>query len=185
MKDDNKKDSLIFTIVGIIIAIVIIVLLIIYISEKNDNGYEKENMKAFSELSYKIPEGFESDPGYKFNYFSGSDNNVTCSIMITSYEKDMYSLYKDPKDLLMSHVSVYLNERVGEIEIVDVGNTKGYYVSVISDYKEEYNYAIESKNYMYFIRYELSDIEKGDRPDLDTNKCYTTREEFIKSISVR
>ena len=180
---DNKGIK--YVVICIIVITTIAIGFLIYHIIKGTDRLD-DNKFELSEITYTAPEGFEEDIGYNSMYYDYKDDFVYCDIRIRSYDKETYDDdFKDAKEMLKNTTYAYLSETVGEVEEVVIGNKTGYRVMITSPKETNYYYGVESTKYIYKIEYEIRDYKNGDRPDLETNKCYTSLDKFIESVQVK
>ena len=177
---NNKK--LIF-VLGAVFGIVLIVGVAIVLTH-----IDFDTTDYFGEITYVTPENFENDDHNSFRTLSylDSDNDTYCYVDIDSYSKELYS---DAKYIIENYVHFDLKDEVSDLEEFSVSGKKAYKINIKSmgdlSLDNISYYSIDSSNYVYLIKYTVYDYKKGDREDLDTNVCYTSRDAFIKSIQVK
>ena len=147
--------------------------------------YSRDYKDDYKEIEYEKPEKFsKSDDTYSFIGHYYSDDNISCNISISSYAKEYY----DSKEDVLRYISVQVSNKVTGPEDVDINGYKVKKLTVESnDYAKDtdYYYIFESTNYYYKVEYSISDYAKGDRTDLDTNPCLTSKDNFLNSIKLK
>lgn len=181
LNKDNKKSMLIIGIVlGAFFTICILIVVALIAEDISDSN------KDFEEISYEVPEKFNVEEYEYLRSMRYSDNDLYCDIEIDSYEK---KYFKDAKHVIENNVHFNLSDEVSDLETFNLNGKKGYTISVKSMeelYLENKSYySIESTNYIYLIKYSIYDYKKGDREDINTHVCYTSKDDFIKSIKVK
>ena len=173
---NNKK-------IVLVIAIVFIILIIGIISVRVylENHYYYDDKEDYNEISYTTPKGLESGD-YFDDYYSYYGDDISCSFSVNASDK-YYN--KDFKKWFENNIRVSLSDKVGEMKEISIGNTTGYYIDVQTDTRKEYYYGVESTNHYYLLEYNIYDDLNGDRPDLETNICYTAKDKIIESIKVK
>ncbi len=145
-----------------------------------------DDANNFDEITYNVPDKFDNDKYDYLRSMSYSENDLYCYIDIESYEK---GYYRDAKKVIENNVHFDLKDEVSDLEEFNDTGKNGYKIDVktMDDLSLQYMsyYSIESSNYVYLIKYSIYDYNKGDREDLDTNICYTSKDKFIKSIKVK
>lgn len=175
--DKNKKDTIkVITIIGVMILLGII-LLSSLAKINEDNTYEREREREFSEIEFIVPKYFEKDE-ILYKDYSYKENSVYCDLSVINYDK---RYYKSPDEILERFVSFTLADEVSGIQELDL-SVKGKQLIIKGEDETNYYYSIESSNYYYLINYEITDYKNGDREDATTNKCITSREKIINTI---
>ena len=168
-------------IVPIIVTCIIALVIVIYVVDR-DNDYE-ENEELFSEISYEVLPEFElDDEYYGSKYYRFESDDVYCSFDVNVDEKDDSG---DLKKWFSSHIYSNLSDKVGELKELTINDNKVYHIYKKSNYDIEYYYGISSSNYYYLITYRITDYEKGDREDIDSNLCYNAKDKIISTIKVK
>jgi hypothetical protein len=145
-----------------------------------------DDANNFDEITYNVPDKFDNDKYDYLRSMSYSENDLYCYIDIESYEK---GYYRDAKKVIENNVHFDLKDEVSDLEEFSVSGRKAYKINIKSMgdlYLENTSYySIDSTNFVYLIKYTIYDYKKGDREDLNTNICYTSKDTFIKSIQVK
>ena len=71
------------------------------------------------------------------------------------------------------------------MEELKINNNKVLYLSVKTKNEIVYYYGVEGTEKYYMLEYKIHDYKNGDRTDLDTNICYTAKDEMLNSIKIK
>jgi len=146
------------------------------------NSKEKQ-IDEFKEISYNVPSVFKKDDDYTFSkYYDYEENNVNCTISFSASDK---SIYKNKEDWFKGTFTFTLNDKVSDLKEEEINGNKVLFIEKKSEKVTDYYYGFESTNYYYLINYNIYDYKDGDREDIDTNKCFTLRENIISSVKLK
>ena len=189
-KSDNievKKLERILTIILLtVFGILYILTWYLVISPPNFSSKEKFEIQRdeylkINEITYDVPIEFEA------NYFENNayfyykeDDNLSCSLFV-SRNKPEYHIYEWFKRQIR-----YYNAYVDyDSKFVQNGITIYQYEYNGNPNQTEYYYALASDNYYYLFKYTIFDKLNGDRENLDSSVCYSSREKIISSIKLK
>ncbi len=171
----NKKAIPVFVVLFIVIVFVI------FFKTRNSDNLFSDNL--FSEISYEVPSNFESEEDYTYSrYYRYYDNDVYCNLSVSADES---TIYGDFKEWFANSVHFNLNDKVSELKEITINGNEMYYVDKKSKNSTVYYYGVKSSNYYYSITYTLNDYENGDRADIETNLCYTAKNQIINTVKVK
>lgn len=179
MTNDEKGVFVkIFGIIGSIIALIIIVSVVS--GKVEEQKYREEDKKMYNEIKYEVPDELENDSDLYHPWFSKYERDYSCFFTVYANKKEYYD---SMEEYLKTAVSANIGDEVSEIEELEF-QEKMYSVSVTKKKTSEvdYYYVVESKNYYYELKYHIMDYQKGDRDDIDTNVCYTSKDKILKTI---
>ena len=180
-KENNRKIDKIALIIIIIFLIIFISILVPLIAKTitNKNNYSDEEVIT-EKLEYKIPKQFKkSEYG---DYYRYDADDIDCSFEIEDRNKSFS--YETLEEYLKDNIMVYLSNKVSDIKEIEINNMKWLYIEVKTKYGEEYYYGLEGTENYYMIKYSIRDSKKGDRNDINTNLCYTSKDKIINSIKI-
>lgn len=176
----NNKTNIKMIFISLICLIVLIIGIVLL---KNHDYYDNNKDELFSEISYDVLPEFKLDNSFHSSKYYNYDNgNIYCSFIVDADEKE----YNDDfKTWFSKHIYYNLNDKVGELKEITINNNTMYYIDKISGYDTAYYYGLQTSNYYYFITYRITDYEKGDIEDIDTNLCYTAKDKFISTVTIK
>ncbi len=161
--------------------LLVLIMLCLFVVGCADKYYDSE--EDFSEIDYNIPNEFEVDDDNSFSkYYNCDENDVYSYVSIHSYKK---SLYKDKEKWFKGCFTITLNDKVSDIEEIEINGSKVLFLKIESENSIYYCYGFESSNYYYSLTYSIYDYESGDRADIDTNKCYISRDAIVNSVTLK
>ena len=167
----NKK---VLLVIGVII--VIVVSYIIYkINDNYNYGYYYEFL---NNISYDISSKFEEGK-YSKGYYHYYGDDVSCSFNIDSFSTYNYS---NGSDYIKDRINFTLNDKVSEIEEVDLNGYKWFYFSVDGGDNKEYYYATIKDDKGYLLEYEIRDYNRGDSMEGTKSFCYAEYDNSISSV---
>jgi hypothetical protein len=176
-----KKDKIVLILVIVAIIIVVMFLIIKSVSFKED----AKDTLVFSEISYEVPKEFELDNSITHNrLYSYSEDSLYCYLTISSYEKEYYD---DFEEWFKERIVFNLNDKVSDLEQLNVNGNNILHINRVRNKENSKNsyYGLSSKNYYYFINYDITDYLNGDRENMDDNLCYNAIDEIISSIKLK
>ena len=163
--------------------ILLLVFCLLLVACESDD-YNEENKKRFSEISFNVPEVFEEDKDYIYLrefYYKG--DNVYCYVNFSASDKSTYS--DDKETWFKKQIRFSLNDKVSELEEVDIYDNKAYKVTVQSGKDFDYYYGFESTNHYYLLDYQITDYNEETNEDIQTNPCYKYIDEIVYSIKLK
>lgn len=169
------------TIVGTILFIVIASTVTHTIIEENSFS-SKESKTRFSEITYEVPDMFEESHYSTFRDYRYNSKEAYLDIEVSTVEK---SLYKDADNYIKERVIIKLTDKVSELKEIEINGIKMHTVTVESKNDTTYYYSMETTNYIYLFEFQISDYKNGNREDIDTNPCFTTKEKVLYSIKLK
>jgi len=145
-------------------------------SELSRDEYIKIN-----EITFDVPlefEAFYDEKNAIFNY--KEDDNLSCMLSVSQNipEYHIYEWFK--RQIRYYNVNIDYNSK-----FVQNGITIYQYEYDKDPTRTEYYYALASNNKYYLFNYIIFDGLKGDRENLDSSICYSSREKIISSIKLK
>lgn len=164
---------LVFIIAIIVVSILLGTELMKDINLGNDWLTTKDNYKM-EELSYEPPTNYElskySSETYKS--YSSSEENKYCSFSIETRNTSIYS-YQTEEEYLKKTVYASIGDIVSEVQKVTINNRDWKYITVETDNRITYHYAILFKDKIYDIEYYVRK---------ENDNCKEDYEEFINTL---
>ena len=150
----------------------------------DNDDYNEENKKRFSEISFDVPDVFEEDKDYIYlREYYYRDDDVYCYISFHVSDKTAYT--DDKETWFKKQIRHSLNDKVSELEEVDIYDNKAYKVTIQSGKDVDYYYGFESTNHYYLLDYQITDYNEETNENIRTNPCYKYMDEIVYSIKLK
>ena len=165
----------------LIIGAIIFVIVIFVIYKVNDNIYDDDYYKYLDNIDYKVSSEFEESK-YSKGYYRYYNDDISCNFSIDSFST--YS-YKDGSEYLKDDIRFTLNDKVSDINEVDLNGYKWYSLTVEHNNEISYYYATVKDDNGYLLEYKIRDYNNGDYGNSKENFCYVEYDRIISSISFK
>lgn len=187
-----KKSRIILTIISLTI-FTIIYLFTWYLvmspgflhKEKEEVQYEltRDEYIKINEITFDVPLDFQASYNENTAVFKyHEDDSLSCTLWV-SRNKPEYHIYEWFKRQIRYNNA---NANVDyDSKFVQNGITIYQFEYRNDPTMVEYYYALASNNYYYLFHFIICDDLKGDRGNLDSSICYSSREKIISSIKLK
>lgn len=185
----KKSDKILKIILPTVLIILYILTWLLVISPVFPYKDKKETKSELSrdeyirmnEITFDVPlefEAFYDEKNAIFEY--KEDDSLSCKLFV-SRNKPEYHIYEWFKSQIRYYnVNIDYNSK-----FVQNGITIYQFEYDKDPTRTEYYYALASNNYYYLFNYIIFDDLKGDRENLDSSICYSSREKIISSIKLK
>ncbi len=151
--------------------------------EKEEVQYEltRDEYIKINEITFDVPLEFKAHYGEMNAIFEyKEDDNLSCTLFVSRYKPE-YHIYEWFKRQIR-----YNNANIAyDSKFVQNGITIYQFKYNKDTTTTEYYYALASKNFYYLFKYIIFDNLNGDRGNLDSSICYSSREKIISSIKLK
>ena len=177
MKKLKKIPLIAIVIIIVLTGVVVLSVVSMFLSDKmDDERYERELKKSFSEIEYTVPGEFINTYEYNYRY---DEDDCSCSIYFNSSKKydDLF------EDWFKGQIYLDLSADVSEQEEIDVNGNKALHIDVKNKYSYRRYYGFESSNYYYIVEFNIYDSKHGD--GTENSECYSSVETVLNSIKIK
>ena len=134
-----------------------------------------------NEITFDVPLEFKAHYGEMNAIFEyKEDDNLSCTLFVSRYKPEYHIYEWFKRQIRYYNVNIDYNSK-----FVQNGITIYQFEYDKDPTRTEYYYALASNNYYYLFNYIILDDLKGDRENLDSSICYSSREKIISSIKLK
>ena len=147
-------------------------------------GCDEERKNNFTEISFSIPDEFETydDESASYRDYHYYEDSISCYINFRAYSKEYYEEGKE--QWFKQSIIFNLTDEISQLEEKDISNNKVLYIEKRQDGSVNYYYGFESTNHYYLLDYNINS-RGSDEEKKRIHPCVKYKDEIVSSVKLK